>query len=107
MMIRCEVLALRLVKKPVSLLCYLGMALLVPVTHGHADDKPQGRIQPVAGGIFELPAATAALLGPSVCINDKTDVAASWKGPDDRAVWTLENAEPGPFGLPVIVPGNE
>ena len=49
-----------------------------------------------------LPATEAKLKGPSVRMNPETNVAAWWKGPDDRATWRFKVDNPATMDVLLV-----
>lgn len=68
-----------------------GLALLLPVS---------AMAQPAPGMI--LRATNAKLVGPSVKMNPDTQVAAYWKGPEDRAIWKFKAEKEGRVDILLI-----
>ena len=52
--------------------------------------------------VVALPATEARLSGPSVRMNNTTNVAAWWKGPHDRATWRFQVDEPAKLDVLLV-----
>ncbi|MEX0937505.1 MAG: PVC-type heme-binding CxxCH protein [Pirellulales bacterium] len=60
-------------------------------------------LRPAADGSITLPADEAEVVGESLEVQPKSQIATGWANPDDRATWHFEAAEAGEYDVMLSV----
>lgn len=80
----------------------LAVALLIASNFAAGQSGEEGKQLKRSERSFTLQAAEAELTGPSVRMNPETNVAAWWKGPNDRATWRFKSDEAGEMDVLLV-----